>query len=282
MKKGIITIVGILTGCWAFGQSVHVPLSVITGFESIAIGIVFKLVFIAQIFGLSFFLPQFIARKAVKNEENSGHGQVDVTRYTIMNNVSVVIGFVVLALITFHPAFSSVTAILLMIGIYFIIQLLPIMLNNQLTECQYVNVPNKNPLTLFETVHPVIVGIATILFLSYLTVSLITWDGSLNTRLLQIAIFIGANTSLVLFIRKSFQKLKQLGGEERQKQMSNLMKVVPTFLYISIGISMYYFGKMFLLDYGLHELRPVLMSLALLLLGFLINNQVSKYITSEE
>ena len=277
--KTVISITVALLACGStFGQGID-RLG-ITDMESTIVEIIFYLAFITQIFGLSFFLPRFLMRKTAGARENTTISKSIVYRFTIMNNVILIIGFLVLALLSFHPVFTSIVPTLLAIGIYFLLQVSPIVFNKQLIEHSKVSPPNgQHSFTLSDVIHPMVVGVAGFLFLSYLIVALISWDGSLNTQLLQLAIFVGVNTYLAFMIGKNVRRIKQSSGEEKLKQTVNLMKMAPFFVYISIGISLYYFGKIFLFGFELYEYRPIMMSITLLLLGLLVINQIS-YSTS--
>jgi hypothetical protein len=85
---------------------------------------------------------------------------------------------------------------------------------------------------------------------------------------LQIIIFIGVNAYLVFTLVTVIRKIKRSTGKERLKQISFFSKAAPLFVYLSIGISIYYFCKMLIFDFELHEFRPVMMSIALLAVGF--------------
>jgi len=276
MNKIIATTVVLMASWSTFGQGIEGQWDGIIFNENIIVGIIFKLVFTVQIFGLSFFLPRFLMRKIIDGREISTISKPIVSRYTIMNNVVVITGLLVLALLWLHPTFSSIIPILIVIGVYFILQLSPLAFNKQLMVQPKVPAHlAQDSFSLSETIHPLVVGVAGFLFISYLTVYFLTWDGSLNTQLLQMVIFIGTNIYLTLMIAINIHKVKQSKDEEKLKQIGKLLKITPFFVYISIGISLYYYGKMLLFGFELYEYRPIMMSIAFLLLGLLIYSQIS-------
>lgn len=232
------------------------------------IELIFSMVFTAQILGLSFFLPRLLLFKIVKVSKNPLSKSL-IKSYNLLNTVNIVFGFLVLALLLLHPVFSSVELTLLAIGVFFLLQISPVIINKKLLENSEMQKYND-----FETgklsnvVHPVVTGIAIILFFSYLVKSLIDWDGSVNTQLLQMIIYVGVNAYLVLTLATIIRKIKRSTGEERLKQISFFSKAAPLFIYLSIGISIYYFGKMLIFNFELNEFRPVMMSIALLAVGF--------------
>lgn len=243
--------------------------------------LIFILVFTAQILGLSFFLPRFLLFRIAKVSKNSLITNSLIKRYKLLNTINIVIGFLILSLLLFHPVFSSAELTLLTIGIYFLLQLSPVIINKQLLEnSERQKYYDFGTGTLSNVVHPIVIGIAIILFLSYLFKSLIDWDGSVNTQLLQMIIFIGVNAYLVFTLSTIIRKIKRSTGEERLKQISFFSKAAPLFIYLSIGISIYYFGKVLIFNFELNEFRPVMMSIALLAVGFAVftiikpNNQI--------
>jgi hypothetical protein len=121
---------------------------------------------------------------------------------------------------------------------------------------------------LSSVVHPIAIGIAIFLFLSYLIKSLVDWDRSFNTQLLQMIIFVGVNAYLVFTLVTIIIKMKHSTGKDKLKQISFFSKAAPLFVYLSIGISIYYFGKMLIFNFQLNEFRPIMMSTALLAVGF--------------
>ena len=279
MKKVILIGTALIICTTSLGQGIEEQWNGMMDMESMTAGIIFKIAFIAQVFGLSFFLPRYLIRKAITHE-NSAISESTVSRYIGLNNMVVAIGFLVLALVSLHTTFTSIVPTLLAIGLYFLLQISPILIYKQLLEYPGIAVnDDQHSFSLTKVIHPLAISVAVFLFLSYLTATLIVWDGSLNKQLLQLAIFIGVNTFLAFVIGKNVRKIKLSRGKEKLKLIAALMRTAPFFVYISIGISLYYFGKMLLFRLELYTYRPFMMSVTLLLLGMLVINQMS-YSTS--
>jgi hypothetical protein len=118
-----------------YARRVSKPLSSIKRKNIImSIKLIFTLVFTAQILGLSFFLPRFLLFKIAKVRKNTLRTNSIIKRYKLLNTINIVIGFLVLALLLFHPDFSLVELQLLTIGIYFLLQVSPVIINKQLLE----------------------------------------------------------------------------------------------------------------------------------------------------
>lgn len=231
--------------------------------------IIFAAVFAAQIIGLSFFLPRSLLIEIGKVRKDHLITSSIIRRYKLLNTINMVVGFLVLTLLLIYPYFLSVELTLLTIGIYFLLQVSPVFFNKQLLENSEMQKNyDSDTHALSDVVHPVVIGIAIILFLSYLLKSLNDWDGSANTQLLQMIIFVGVNAYLAFTLASIVRNIKRSTGEERLKQISFFSKGAPLFIYLSIGISIYYFGKMLILNYELNEFRPVMMSIALSAVGF--------------
>ncbi|MFY0598912.1 MAG: hypothetical protein JXR03_04525 [Cyclobacteriaceae bacterium] len=242
---------------------------------------IFNLAFIVQILGLSVFLPKLLLSKFTNESSDSLISETAVRRYRLMNNINVVLGFLVLALLSFYPTFSSTVFTLLTIGIYFLMQMFPLIFNRRCFKHSKVQPLDQKSFTITNVVHPIFIGVAILLFLSYLTKSLIDWDGSLNTQLLQMVIFVGVNAYLLFTLRNIIREIKQATGEERLNRMASFSKAAPLFTYLSIGISAYYFGKMFLINFELNEYRPFMMSISLLAVGFIIIDTLGSGIQKE-
>lgn len=274
--KNIFTItVALFVSLSTFGQNISGELNEITD-GSIIVGIVFTMVFIAQIFGLSLLLPRFLMKKIITCGASSSIDEYLFYRYSLMNNGALIIGIFVLSIISFHPIFSSEIPILIAIGLFFLLQLVPIAFNRKLFVQSDTPVHKvQDSITLSKVIHPLVVSIAVFLFSSYLIVCFIAWNGSMSTQLLQMAIFIVTNFYLVFMIVITFRKANMSTGDEKMKHIDKLLKMTPLFIYISIGISVYYYGKMLLFGFQLYEYRPIMMSAAFMLLGVLIYNQLS-------
>lgn len=235
----------------------------------------FILVFVSQILSLSLILPRMHTKRYASKEMHPG--EAAVSRYLAMNHALLAAGLLALAFIFFHPVFVSVTYTLLAIGVYFILQLMPIALNSELfAQPDITEAKSEAGLSLFEVVRPLTVGVAIALFISYSVVSLAAWKGGFDTQLLRGTIFIGVNAYLAVATVKGIRSVSVSNGEEKRIRIEHAYRTVPFFIYISIGISVYYFGTRLLFGLTLHEYRPVMMSVFIQLLGLLIFNRIGR------
>jgi len=237
--------------------------------------IIFKLVFLAQIVLLSYVLPRNYSTKLISNQEIQVNKEV-VSRYLYMNYIVALVGLTVLVLMPFYFEFLSLIYLLLLVGIIFLVQLLPIMFNKQLLVQTRIKDPNGKGLSLLlEVVHPITIAIACVMFLVYLAMNLVSWSGKLDAHLLHIAIFTGVNIYLTIMIWNGISGISNAKRDDRFQKITHFAKTTPFFFYISIGVSLYYFGKYILINLEHQEYRPVLMSVFIQFLALLIFNRMS-------
>lgn len=237
--------------------------------------IVFGLAFMSQVVTLSVIVPRLILSKYV-NHDHENSGQTQSSKFIILNNLVVVVGVFVLALILFLPALARMENRLLIIGFFALIQMFPMLVNQQMIvkEDEFKHATGVK-MNVFKFVHPLVVGVACLLFIAYLGNSLINWDGETGREMLKIAIFFITNLFLLVLITITIRRYNRTDQTDDQfADREAALKSIPFLVYISIGISVYFFGKIFLSSYELQEFRPVMMTLFIQLLGFLVYDRI--------
>lgn len=257
----------------------------------------FLLVFISQISMISFYYPRKLIRLAksvssrTRNSDEVGtrkHSDSATQSYAVSNYVLIATGLILITLFVSLDVFKSTTAVLLAVGIFFFLQLSPLvillmsgLLSNLNLAASQRGQRSGKPLSsskLFDFVSPLLVGVACILFFTYLIIELGQWTGDWNTQLLKIVIFVGSNLFFAAMIARNLYVLRRSNAEEGIKRHEDLKKVVPTLICISIGLSIYFFAKQLLFDFDLHQLRPVMMSAFLQLLAILSFNSQLRHL----
>jgi hypothetical protein len=252
----------------------------------------FLLVFISQIIVISIYYPRKLKNLVMDLDAPSSDNRVGGPRvcsgktirvYVLLNHLVVVTGLVVLVLFFTLEAFESMTAVLLAIGIFFFLQLSPLLIPGISDLLSDLNsVPSRHDdqrktstdaIQLFDVVSPLLVGVAVILFLAYLIPELLRWGGNWDIQLLKILIFISSNLFFAGVIITNLYSVKRSTDEDYVKRLQDFRKIAPTFVYISIGISIYFFGKQFLFDFDMQHFRPTMMSVFLQLLAFGVFNK---------
>ncbi|WP_147374050.1 hypothetical protein [Flagellimonas lutimaris] len=203
-----------------------------------------------------------------RNGRLSQDHKVLIRKFLLLNKMNLWVGFLVMALVLSVSDSLSVRMTLLTIGLYFLLQVLPVIISRRMLDDAS---PGRNvdraDATIFGFVSPSAIGIAVLLFLAFLIKSLIDWDGGFGPQLLKMAVFVGVNGYLAYTLISLLGKMGKSSGEERLKLIYFLSKASPLFVYLSIGISLYYFGKMLIFNYGMEGLRPIMMSIALTMVG---------------
>jgi len=257
----------------------------------------FFLVFIGQIGMISIYYPRKLVKLAKSVSSSTSNSfevgssrRIDgtVQTFALSNYVLIVTGLILTALFVSFDVFESMTAILLAIGIFFFLQLSPLVIlgmsgllsDLNLAASRRAKQPGK-PLSssrLFDFVSPLLVGIACILFFAYLIIEVAQWNGDWNAQLLKIIIFVVSNVFFAAMIARNLYVLRRSNVEEGIKRSEDLRKVASTLILISIGLSIYFFAKQLLFDFDLHQLRPAMMSAFLQLLAILSYNSQLRHL----
>lgn len=227
---------------------------------------VFGLAFLSQIVVLSLLWPRALARRL---------GGV-APAYISANRALAALGLVVLALLFTLEQFESLRATLLAIGLYFFLQLSTLALvrsglgrlSGGSALPQDSEVPG-GPIGLFDLVSPVAVAIAVTMLLIYAAAELFLADELWGLPILKVAILTAANAFFAALVAWNLRRARGAEPETRAERIQELRKAAPMLAYISIGLSVYFFGKDVIAVVGFPRLRLVMMSLFLQLLGSL-------------
>jgi len=252
--------------------------------------IAFAVAFTAQIVVISLYFPGRLRRLArgVSLPASSGGSPEPGTRagdklrrYAIQNGAVAAIGVVLLALFFTLDLFRSLTALLAAVGIFFALQVSPLAALglSGLTLGPRAAAPrddrqedtSSRPVKMLDIVSPLQMGAAVALFVAYVLLELLHWNGEMNKQLLKIGIFAVSNVFIVALIARRFRAYKRGPGVdgEHAKRYQALKTEVPALMLVSIGVSVYSLGKQLLIDLDLHQMRPIMMSVFLVLLASL-------------
>ncbi|MGB7874989.1 MAG: hypothetical protein WBL25_11450 [Anaerolineales bacterium] len=250
----------------------------------------FYLAFLSQIIVISFYLPRKLikfARRvsslAMKSSQFDSQNEIrkKLDSYSRLNNVMIGIGLILLLLFVLFDLSESITAVLASIGVYFLLQLSPLAISgvsqliSDLKAARSQDGEHQKALPdsgrLLDYVSPLQLGVAVGLSLIWLVIKLPEWNGETNTQLLNIGIFAGGHLFVAALVARNLRMLKHgdAGQNEGNKGVEDPRLAIPLLIYISIGLSIYSLAKQFLLDLDLHQIRPIMMSFALLLLATL-------------
>jgi hypothetical protein len=179
---------------------------------------------------------------------------------------------------------ESVTAVLASIGVYFLLQLSPLVflgVHQLISDLKAAKAQTREhqenqrySSKLFDYVSPLQIGIALALFLIWVVMKLLEWNGDMNTQLLNIGIFAISQLFLAALIVRNQFLIKRGGNKVSSKGVEDPKIAVPFLIYLSIGVSVYSLAKQLLLDLDLHQIRPIMMSGSLLLLALAFDRPI--------
>lgn len=242
------------------------------------VDLLFAAAFASQVFSLSFYFPTKLSgmNKVFRNRAAADEAAPSLRDYLLLNYAIGLIGLCLLVALFYYDAFSNITVTLLAIGACFFLQLSPIALrrvrglSGALRSAAVTQNASSGRASLFAFVSPLPVALAVLLFVCYLTFAIAQWDGALNTRLLQTIIFTSTQALFAGMIAWNLAVLKRSSAEKAADHHRNLTRLVPMFVFASMLISTYYFGKELIAVFDLGRFRPTMMSAFLQLIAFLM------------
>lgn len=111
------------------------------------------------------------------------------------------------------------------------------------------------------------IGIAALFALSYLLFAWSGWSRELDTHLLKMAVFTSTQLLFAASIAWAVWSLRKAPADQAGEPYENLKRLAPLFVFASIMMSAYYFGKELLAAFDEPQLRPIMMSVFLQLVG---------------
>ncbi|MDX2468329.1 MAG: hypothetical protein QNL12_13505 [Acidimicrobiia bacterium] len=215
---------------------------------------------ISQMFMISIHLPARVIN-AVEQELPELHGpQVDGYRfqqYLNRNQFVAILGLVPVLVAWLSDFESSMTLILLTTGLYFFLQVATLIAARGVLSLFSVGrvVPQ-------QVSRPLVVG-AVVAYIAYLATSVIYQNEAATTQWAKIQIITLANAFFVFTVVASLVSMRRASTTESRVRGQEVGRSINVLASISIGLSVYFFGKEVLADLDLVELRPLMMSVFL-------------------
>ncbi len=252
--------------------------------------ILFALIFLSQITLVSVVLPAKLIRSLRSALIVEGRNILKRERsqtpsflaYRLANSFATIMGLGLLGAIFYYNVIDQITVTLAFIGLYFLLQFIPLALLDVRHFGADPAPPGDLPdektasryrsLRFFQATSPLVAGFALLLVIAYLWVQFAAWGGRWDTHLLQIAIFVLVNLFVVGVIMSGFATLRKAEINSVATQRRAVLMTANLLTFVSIMISIYYFSKeaIFLLD--LDRFRPAMMSTFLHLPALLLFN----------
>ena len=249
--------------------------------------LLFGTVFISQIVLISLSYPRRLRRleaaKSDRAESTSGQGAASLLDgHTRASYIIGAMGLVLLAVLLSLDVADHMTAVLLSIGFYFLLQLSPLALPRSrrfLSELMPGDEERGSSgadayrsTRLLDVVGALPIGIAAVMFLAYLIFAASQWGGEVDAHLAKMAVFTGSQILFAGSIASSLSSLRRASATQAQERYQSLRRLAPLLVFASIMISSYYFGKELLAALDEPQLRPTMMSAFLQLLAVLAFN----------
>ena len=249
--------------------------------------LLFGVVFISQIVLISVHYPRRLRGLGsvyVKHMKGGPEQGVDspLEAYALASHVIGAIGLVLLAALLYLDTSDHMTAVLLSLGLFFLLQLSPLALPGIRRSSSRLRSARAHRDTgeadtyrstrLLDVVGALPVGIAALLFLAYVVFAGSEWGGELDTHLLKMAVFTSTQILFAGSIAWSLSSLRRATANQAGERYQSLRRSAPLFVFASIMISVYYFGKELLAVLDEPQLRPAMMSAFLQLLAILAFN----------
>lgn len=253
--------------------------------------VLFAVVFVSQILVIQFYFPRKLARVGLSESfaqwcaevaEVKGNPRRSFGIYRILNAVVATVGVFLLGAVLFYDLFDQMTQILLLIGAFLLLQVLPLALPNMRRLGHFMRETrlqlgtdeeiSYDSVRLFDFVSPLTVVLAIVLYASYVVFGAVQWTGELNSQIAKTAILTGTNLLLLVLAGRALSQVKQSKTENRDQLYKSLFMMMPLFVNTSIMLSIYYFAKEVLFGNDLHLLRPAMMSAFLQILAILLFN----------
>ena len=216
---------------------------------------------------------------ATRSSEVDSHQTLN-RRYVLINYAIAILGLPVLLLcVTLHfSGTMAMTGLLLSIGVFFLIQVSTILIPFYDGVLPVQQTPNESLDTLgssggepalFSILPLAPVLIAAGLYLAYVITLCVLWSRSGGNQLPKIVSVTVTNLLFVSAILWSYRWLLK-DSDERVKRYNELARMGPIMIFGSIFVSLYFFAKEILFVFDLHELRPVMMSVALQMIAIAV------------
>ena len=200
--------------------------------------------------------------------------------YGTLNKAIAIVGLIVLVLCLTLQYRGNMTGHLLCIGLFFLIQVssivvpfahgvLPIQRRNR-SEHHLSAEPPSECVRIFYILPPVTVGIAILLYVSFVVFVCLQWKRLEGTQLAKIGALTITNLLFATTILWSYIKLKTSAAEQFVERYRELTRMGPIIIFGSILVTTYFFTKEIMFSLDLHELRPTMMSVFLQLIAIAV------------
>ncbi len=233
--------------------------------------ILFMLIFLSQVVTINGFLPRKLILSASRTLFIGRHFSARSLRaYRMVNVLVMLIGVGLYFALLRYDFFDEVTITLASIGLYFLLQLLPltglILLGSRAKVASKESLLDEETasqlrsLRLFQVASPVFVGTALLLLAAYVVCLFFGIDGSSDVLLKKLVVVLGTNLCFAGAILYNFSTLGKADNISIKSQHRSVVAGVNLMIFGSIMISVYWFAKEAIVLFDLDQFRPTMMS----------------------
>ena len=216
---------------------------------------------LSQMYVISIFLPTRVVEAAGRRKLQEVHDpRMDghhFQRYLNRNRFVVVVGLAPMLVAWLSDFENSLTLILLTTGLYFFVQVAALIGDRGvlLLLSASSGLPQR-------VSRPLVVG-AAVAYIGYVAASVIHENEAVTTQWAKIRIVTLANLVIVFTVVTNLLSARRTSTEESRVRWEEAGRSINVLAAISIGLSVYFFGKDVLADLDLAGLRPLMMSVFL-------------------
>ena len=220
----------------------------------------YTLALLSQMFMISIHLPARVISAVEQDLPELHEPRFDgyrLQRHLNRNRFVAILGLVPVLVAWLADLESSMTLILLTTGLYFFLQVGTLIATRGVLSLFSVGRVVPQPVS-----RPLVVG-AVVAYIAYLAASVIYQNEAATTQWAKIQIVTLANVFFVFIVVANLVSMRRASTEESRVRRQEVGRSINVLASISIGLSVYFFGKEVLADLDLAELRPLMMSVFL-------------------
>jgi hypothetical protein len=217
--------------------------------------VLYTLALLSQVFVISFYLPGRAVDAAVL--ERSDQQQADAVRYRWYlhrNRFAAALGLVPLLVAWLSDFEGSLTTILLATGLLFFLQGAALFADREVRSLF------SDGRGMAQAASRTLVLGAVAAYVAYVAASVINQNEAAATQWAKLQVVTLANVAFVFLVVANLVRVRRASTEESRVRRQELGRSINVLAIISIGLSVYFFGKDVLRDLDVPELRPLMMS----------------------
>lgn len=222
--------------------------------------VLYSIALFSQVIVISILLPRQLVGIAgadpAANGEPVGTGR-RFRSYLHLNRFVAPLGVIPVLLAWMSDFEDSLTLVLLTTGIYFFVQVGALVSNQDIRKLLNSGVASP------QRASRALVFGALAIYVAYVAISLIYQNESSTSTWVKIEVVTLANAFFVAILLPGLVRMRRESSHEKRELSRQIGRSINVLATISIGLSIYFFGKDLLADLDVSTLRPLVMSVFL-------------------